>query len=205
MKWQNLTRGFTGIAHFVRSSGEPDVRINIVTRFDHNRPSLRLKNNLDKLRKEMEAQYRTSKHAAENKKPNYSIMESLNGSEKTEWRVCLKVLEAVQEEDDAVINSLLIKFSRKEGKEEKKTLLAEANSRVENATKALEESIMEYFIKAIKSEVNKDGCGIYKMFEKAMIKAARKREHGALRIIEIMGKFQEVFENLMIQNNQLKS
>ncbi|MCU7928654.1 MAG: hypothetical protein KZQ97_19745 [Candidatus Thiodiazotropha sp. (ex Dulcina madagascariensis)] len=173
-----------------------------MTRMNHNRPSLRLKDNLEKIRKEMETAYRQSNSISEKNESEHLYWEPSEESDKNAWRVCMNVMQALQEEDDALVNSIQIISSRKEKGEQKKKLLANANKSSSDATQALEEAVIVYFVSALKAELNKDGYRIYRAFEKVMNNAARKGNFRALRLLEIMEKVREVFSSLEIIDSE---
>ncbi len=169
---------------------------------NHNRPSLRLKDNLEKIHKEMETAYRKSKSISDEKESEHLHWEPSEESDKNAWRVCMNVMQALQEEDDALVNYLQISASRKEKGAQKKKLLANVNNSSNDATQALEEVVIVYFISALKAEFDKDGYGVYRIFEKVTNNAARKGNYRALRLLEILGEIQEVFNNQEVINGK---
>jgi len=162
-----------------------------LSKINHNRPSLRYKDNLTKLAKALDRKYSDNQL-------NDDIEEPLDWTpsdpqQQKEWNVCAELLNAFQLEEEAFIKVLSIGRGEGESSESRKESREEAISRHKITFENTNKNIETYLFQFIEAKYSENQGVIFDNFHKATVRAAKK---GMTMAIELLGRIEKVIEEL---------
>jgi hypothetical protein len=169
-----------------------------VSKFDHNRPELRLKDNLARLRRSLDAEYAHS--VSSNQDGNDSIdWLPEDPDDRKDWEICTNVIRAHREETNALINVLSMGRGEGESDEQRRQSRESIVRLHELAEENTDRAIVAYLVAGVEARHSERGSAIYDQFYKATDHSARK---GITAAVELQERIQRVIDNLPGTHNE---